>query len=113
MPKTPASFKVTLLVPLRDNEGELFDLMTWSWWNDELTSLVSGFTDVGVATGWWRGYSDQNRVIVIIVRSMSEVNAIRDLLVRARDRFRQEAMYFEYHRVVFEEVRSSRRDTRL
>ena len=99
------SVKVTLLIPLNDNDGEAFDLATWSWWNDELTSLVSGFTDLGVVTGWWRGYSDQNRVIIIIVRSMREVNAIRDLLRRARHRFRQEAMYLEYHRVVFEEVR--------
>lgn len=105
MAKTPTSLKVTLLIPLHDNEGEPFDLITWSWWNDELTSLVSGFTDLGVATGWWRGYADQNRVIIINVRSMREVNAIRELLVRARHQFRQEAMYLEYHRVVFEEVR--------
>lgn len=105
MAKTPTALKVTLLIPLHDNDGEPFDLVTWSWWNDELTSLVSGFTDHGVATGWWRGYTDQNRVIIIIVRSMHEVVAIRDLLARARHRFRQEAMYLEYHRVFFEEVR--------
>jgi hypothetical protein len=105
MAKMPTTVKVTLLIPLRDNEGEPFDIATWSRWNDELTALVSGFTDLGVVTGWWRGYSDQNRVIVIIVRSMSEVNAIRDLLLRARHWFRQEAMYLEYHRVFFEEVR--------
>ena len=99
-----ASLKVTVLVPLKDNEGEPFDLLTWSWWNDALTRLVSGFTDVGVVTGWWRGYSDQNRSIVIIVKSMREVEAIRDLLREARKRFRQEAMYLEYHRVTFEEV---------
>jgi hypothetical protein len=67
-------------------------------------SLVSGFTDLGVATGWWRGFSDQNRVIVVVVRSMHEVNAIKALLREARVRFRQEAMYLEYHRVFFEEV---------
>jgi hypothetical protein len=65
---------------------------------------VTGFTDMGVATGWWRGYADQNRVIVLVVKSMREVHAIRDLLREARIRFRQEAMYFEYHRVSFEEV---------
>lgn len=105
MAKSPTNLRVTLLIPLHDNEGEPFELTTWSWWNDELTALVSGFTDMGVATGWWRGYADQNRVIVLIVSSMREVSAIRRLLVEARRRFRQEAMYLEYHRVVFEEVR--------
>ena len=98
------SVKVTVLVPLHDNDGEPFDLATWSWWSDELTALVSGFTDVGVVTGWWRGYSDQNRSIVIIVKSAHEVDAIRNLLREARVRFRQEAMYLEYHDVTFEEV---------
>lgn len=51
------------------------------------------------------GYSDQNRAIAIIVKSQREVDAIRDLLVEARARFRQEAMYLEYHEVYFEEVR--------
>jgi hypothetical protein len=105
MAKAPTDLKVTLIVPLNDNEGQPFDLATWSWWNDQLTSLVSGFTDLGVVTGWWRGYSDQNRVIVIIVKSMREVSAIRRLLSQACGRFRQEAMYLEYHRVFFEEVR--------
>jgi hypothetical protein len=42
---------------------------------------------------------------VIVVREIDEVSAIRSLLVHARERFRQEAMYFEYHAVMFEEVR--------
>jgi hypothetical protein len=98
-------FKVTLLLPLTDNDGEPFDIATWSWWNDQLTSLVAGFTDHGLASGWWRGYVDQNRVITVIVKSSEEVSAIRELLVEARMRFRQEAMYVEYHDVFFEEVR--------
>jgi hypothetical protein len=65
---------------------------------------VSGFTEHGVATGQWRGYTDQNRVIVIVVKTMREVSELRQLLVDACRRFRQEAMYLEYHRVFFEEV---------
>jgi hypothetical protein len=98
------SLKITLLIPLNDNDGEPFDLIIWSWWNDALTELVSGFTDLGVVTGWWRGFSDQNRIIVVIVKTMREVDALRELLREARRRFRQEAMYFEYHEVMFEEV---------
>lgn len=101
----PDAYKVTLLIPMQDNEGQPFDLSTWSWWSDELADLVDGFTDMGVVTGWWHGYTDQNRAIIVIVRLMEEVLAIRSLLVRACKRFRQEAMYFEYHSVQFEEVR--------
>ena len=104
MAKTPTHLKVTLLIPLTDNDGQSFDLLTWDWWNDRLTALVSGFTDHGVATGWWRGYADQNRVIVVVVKTMREVRALRRLLLEACERFRQQAMYFEYHRVFFEEV---------
>jgi hypothetical protein len=60
---------------------------------------------MGVATGSWRGFTDQDRVIVVVVRSATEVEVLRQLLREARLRFRQEAMYFEYHRVNFEEVR--------
>lgn len=96
--------KVTLLIPLNDNNGEPFDLRIWTWWHYQLNTLVKGFTDVGLATGWWRGYSDQNRSFVIIVKTMHEVGEIRQLLAEARNHFRQEAMYLEYHRVFFEEV---------
>jgi hypothetical protein len=99
------ALKLTLLIPLYDNDGEPFDLATWNWWNDQLTSLVVGFTDHGVATGSWRGYTDENRVIIVVVKSKEEVLAIRQLLQKARARFRQEAMYLEYHEVFFEEVR--------
>jgi hypothetical protein len=97
--------KVTVLLPLSDNEGQPFDEQTWSWWNDHLTSLVAGFTDLGVVSGWWRGFSDRNRHLTIIVESMHEIDAIRDLLRSARHRFRQEAMYLEYHVTTFEEIR--------
>jgi len=104
MSKQTNGYKVTVLLPLYDNDGDLIDQETWRWWNDRLTSLVAGFTDLGVVSGWWRGYSDQNRRIMMIVRSMTEVEAIRELLREARVRFRQEAMYLEYHPVHFDEV---------
>jgi len=60
MPATGTHLKVTVLIPLTDNEGEPFDLQIWNWWNHRLTSLVSGFTDLGVANGHWRRFADQN-----------------------------------------------------
>ena len=104
MARSSKGFKVTLMLPLRDNAGTSIDRDTWAWWHDKLTALVAGFTDMGVVSGWWRGYTDENRRITIIVRSMHEVRAIRKLLREARVRFRQEAMYLEYHAVSFEEV---------
>jgi hypothetical protein len=104
MSKPSTGYKVTVLLPLSDNDGNPIERETWSWWNDRLTSLVAGFTDLGVVSGWWRGYSDQNRRIMMVVRSMREVEQIRELLREARVRFRQEAMYLEYHPVRFEEV---------
>lgn len=101
----PESYKVTVLIPIKDNGGKLFDPRTWTWWSDELASVVEGFTDMGIVTGWWHGHTDRNRAYVIVVQSLDKVDSIRSLLARARWRFRQEAMYFEYHTVVFEEVR--------
>jgi hypothetical protein len=99
------SFKVTLLFPLRDNDGNPFDQEVWRWWWDQITRLFAGFTDLGVVEGWWHGHSDLNRWIVVVVRTEREINQIREFLRLACKRFRQEAMYLEYHPVRFEEVR--------
>jgi len=48
--------------------------------------------------------SDQNRSIVMIVKTEREIEALREFLVLARKKFRQHAMYFDYHRTYFEEV---------
>jgi hypothetical protein len=99
------SYKITVLLPLSDNQGEPFDAQTWLWWHHRLRALVRGFTDLGVVIGWWEGYSDQNRHLTIVVETTHEVEQIRELLGEARIRFRQEAMYFEYHLIHFEEIR--------
>jgi len=41
-------FKVTMFFPLHDNDGNEFEEETWGWWRDELTKLLSGFTDLGL-----------------------------------------------------------------
>jgi hypothetical protein len=100
-----SGYKLTLLIPLLDNAGGRFDAGTWLWWHHSLSSIVTGFTDMGMVRGWWRGYSDRHRHFTIVVSAMHEVDGIRELLREARSRFGQEAMYFEYHPVHFEEVR--------
>ena len=97
-------FKVTMFFPLRDNEGNTFEEETWEWWRDELTKLLSGFTDLGVVHGWWQGQSDQNQWITAVVESAEQVDELRRFLQSARQMFGQDAMYFEWHPVHFELV---------
>jgi len=97
--------KVTLLFPLFDNEGAPFVDDVWNWWRGEMTILLAAFTDLGVVTGWWQEHSDENRWIVAVVKSPEQVKAVRVFLRKARRKFRQRAMYLEYHAVHFEEVR--------
>lgn len=98
-------FKVSMFFPLTDNEGNLFDDDTWAWWREEITRCLSAFTDLGVVAGWWEGHSDQNRWIVAVVGTEQEVDELRKFLRVARQRFRQETMYFEWHEVRFELVK--------
>jgi hypothetical protein len=91
-----------LLFPLLDNDGDAFDEDTWRWWQREMFRL-GDYTEAGLATGVFRGHTDRNRVIVLIV-SAEKLEPIREFLVEACDRFRQDAMYFEYHETKFELV---------
>lgn len=77
---------------------------TWEWWDTEFSKLAAGFSDMGVVRGWWQGYSDVNRWIVLVVDGENEIGRIRAFLKNARRRFRQKAMYLEFHQVTFEEV---------
>lgn len=104
MSESAGHFKVTMFFPLRDNDGNAFEEETWEWWRDELTTLLAGFTDLGAVNGWWQGQSDQNQWIVAIVESAESMDGIRHFLKSARQMFRQDAMYFEWHPVHFELV---------
>lgn len=98
------AYKVTLFFPLKDNDGGEFEKEVWDWWTDEITRILTGFTDLGTVTGWWLGHSDQNRWIVVVLKSEEEVGQIRDFLRTARVKFRQKKMYLEYHPTYYEEV---------
>ena len=97
-------FKTTMFFPLSDNEGNPFQEEVWEWWRDELTRLLSGFTDLGVVRGWWQGQSDQNQWVVAVVAGSEHLDDLRHMLRLARQMFRQDAMYFEWHSVQFELV---------
>jgi hypothetical protein len=98
----PRCLKVTLFSPLLDNDGEAFDEEVWRWWQREMLRL-GDYTAPGIVDGVYRGHTDHNRMIVMVVEE-SRLETIREFLVEARERFRQEAMYFEYHDVSFELV---------
>jgi hypothetical protein len=104
MNESEEHFRVTMFFPLRDNDGNAFEEEIWEWWRDELTKTLSGFTDLGVVSGWWQGQSDQNQSIVAVVESAEQVDELRRFLKSARQMFRQDAMYFEWHPVHFELV---------
>ena len=98
------SLKVNLLFPLEDNDGEPFDEDVWGWWRSEMTVRFAGYTDLGKVKGYWEGYSDQHRMVVMVLPD-SELPAVRRFLQEARERFRQEAMYLDHHPVVLELIR--------
>jgi hypothetical protein len=55
MNESKEHFRVTMFFPLRDNDGNAFEEEIWGWLRDELTKTLSGFTDLGVVSGWWQG----------------------------------------------------------
>lgn len=94
------SLKVTLIFPLYGNDGEPFSREVWTWWRGEILRL-GDYTELGNAKGVYRGHTDRNLVIFMIVEP-SALDAIREFLAEARKRFEQDAMYFEYHPIQFE-----------
>ena len=97
-------FKVTMFFPLEDNEGKPFDPATWNWWHDRIKNLISGLTDLGIVDGWWQGRSDRNKWVITVVEGVTQLDELRRFLRLSRTRFRQDAMYFEWHQVYFELV---------
>ncbi len=98
----PNAFRVHLLFPLADNEGEPFDQDVWAWWRDQMTTLFRGFSIMGTVEGWWEGYTDEHRSVAVVVNSDGELESIRSFLAEARPHFRQEAMVLEVSAVRFE-----------
>lgn len=96
--------KVTMLFPIYDNESHPLEREIWKWWKDEINKvLFEGTTEVGPATGLWRGKEDLSRWVWAIVDE-DKLSEIRAFLETARGKFRQEKMYFDYHPTTYEEV---------
>ncbi len=94
------------MFPCADNDGVPFGEDLWEWQKDQLRLLFrDGYTEHGSVRGWWQGYSDEDVWYRVIVRGDSELIAIRDFLREARRRFRQDAMFLQYHPVELELIR--------
>lgn len=104
--KAVNAIKVNLLFPLSDNDGKPFSADIWNWWFLEMARLFKGFTDMGIVKGWWQGYSDVNRWVVIILESEEGLDEVRRFLIEAcgKGKFDQKKMYLDYHAIHYEEV---------
>lgn len=103
MESEPNRIKVTMLFPLRDNDGRPFDEETWNWWMDKVLEVLGDFTEMGLTNGGWRGHADQCRWIMAVI-SEDRLDAVHSFLHEARERFKQKAMYLDFHPVRLELV---------
>lgn len=101
----PNAFKVTLMIPMRDNDGRPFPPHVWGWWIVERTRTLKDFTDAGQVIGVWQRQTERNRMLIVVLRSENAVSKVRKLLRRARKVFGQKVMYLDCQRVYHENVR--------
>lgn len=79
----------------------------WDWWKTEIQKLFpEGGTALGTAEGWWHGHTEANKWVIMILNSEDKIEQVRSFLkkARAREKFNQEKMYFDYHLTHYEEV---------
>jgi len=103
MESTPNRVKATMFFPLFDNEGNPFDEETWSWWMGKVVEVLGDFTEMGLTNGGWRGYADQCRWIMAVIQE-DRLHDVHGFLQEAHERFKQEAMYLDFHPVHLELV---------
>lgn len=92
-----------MFFPLRDNDENPFDEETWSWWTDKVVEVLGDFTEMGLTKGGWRGHADQCRWIMAVIPE-DRLDAVYSFLKEARERFKQDTMYLDFHPVHLELV---------
>ena len=98
MDSKPIQIKATLWFPILDNDDNPFEEETVSWLYDKLVEVLLNFTELGAGLGYWNGFTDHSRWFMAVVPE-ERLGAIRSFLSEARQRFRQETMYLDYHPV--------------
>ena len=95
----PNAIKVTMLFPLVDNDEEPFSAEIWDWWLDNIVTF--GAYHEMATRGTWKGVTERHRSVKIVATDESEVDRMEAFLLKAREVFGQEVMYFEAVRVHF------------
>jgi len=102
MPYEANAFKVTVIFPQRDPEGNPIAASLWNGMTTELRELESDFTEVPIRGEWRSENDDDSRFYFLTVLDMDRVEGLQKFVGRWRQPFRQRAMYFDYHPVRFE-----------
>jgi hypothetical protein len=86
--------KFQFLIPVRDNDGQLFPADDWEWLQTELVTRFGGWTVEGQVTGAWRDaesgvvFQDVSWKYVVVVDAAQEPELMSFLLM-AKIRYRQ------------------------
>jgi hypothetical protein len=94
-------FQVTVLIPVRDNAGVPFLPEDFAAFEQLVLFLLGGFTLLpSTAAGLWAAegvaYSDDLRIYLIAVASITHGDRIAHVVAFAKVRFRQEAIFVAY-----------------
>lgn len=95
-------FKVSFVIPKRYNDGRKIEASKWARFGAELRELQSDFTEISAGGEWQSKQDPESVVYVISVKTVKEVDALRELVRRWRSPFDQEKMYFDCLPVFFE-----------
>ncbi len=95
----PSLIRTTVLIPIADNQGIVFDAETWAWVLAKGLRLFGGLTFEGTVTGQWIEdgtiYADESRRYTISLTSWEQMPQWLAFIQALRVRFRQIALYGE------------------
>ena len=93
---TPAQYRVTLHVPMQDNEGQDIDPLTIGEIEARILEIYPGLT-VSEAYGVWRSgsvtYSDVLKLYMVDVNHENAVHPMREIAAFVREACQQERVY--------------------
>jgi hypothetical protein len=95
-------FEVQMLIPLCDNAGQAFSVDVFAAFESAAVEALGGFTlyPANVLGGWrddaGRDVRDSSRVYAFAIRTIGDGAAVLNLAARARETFRQDAIFIRY-----------------
>jgi hypothetical protein len=94
----PNATKITMLIPVRQSNGEPFSEGTWDWWLANISSF--GLHDERPIRSSWKGRLKRYRFVQIMITDEPKLERLEAFLFEAREVFAQE-VFFEAVRVHF------------